>query len=69
MDMSSDRILITHAGSLPRGEAVAAMLVAEERGETVDRAALTSKMNRRVGHVFEKQRDAGIDIPGDGEQP
>ena len=69
MDMSSDRILTTHAGSLPRGEALAAMLVAEERGTTVDRAALAAEMDRRVGLVFEQQRAAGIDIPGDGEQP
>jgi 5-methyltetrahydropteroyltriglutamate--homocysteine methyltransferase len=69
MDVSTDRILTTHAGSLPRGETLTAMLVAEEQGETGDRAAFEAEMDRRVGHVLGKQRDAGIDIPGDGEQP
>jgi 5-methyltetrahydropteroyltriglutamate--homocysteine methyltransferase len=69
MDLSTDRILTTHAGSLPRGETLTAMLVAEEQGETGDRAAFEAEMDRRVGHVLGKQRDAKIDIPGDGEQP
>lgn len=69
MHISSDRILTTHAGSLPRGETLAALLVAQEQGEAVDPAALSAEANRRVAHVFDKQHAAGIDIPGDGEQP
>lgn len=69
MESAADRILTTHAGSLPRGEKLAAMLVAEEKGEAVDRDTLNAEMERRVGHVLEKQREVGIDIPGDGEQP
>lgn len=69
MHISSDRILTTHAGSLPRGAALAELLVAQEQGAAVDAAALSAEANRRVAHVFEKQRAAGIDIPGDGEQP
>lgn len=66
---ANDRVLTTHAGSLPRGEKLAAMLVAEERGEAVDRGMLTTEMESRVSHVFGKQAEIGIDIPGDGEQP
>lgn len=35
MDARSGRILTTHAGSLPGGEKLAALLVAEEKGEAV----------------------------------
>lgn len=69
MHISSDRILTTHAGSLPRGATLADMLVAEEQGETVDAAALAAEAERRVGHVLGRQSEIGIDIPGDGEQP
>lgn len=69
MHISSDRILTTHAGSLPRGARLAELLVAQEQGEAVDMAALSAEAKRRVAHVFQKQHAAGIDIPGDGEQP
>lgn len=69
MDKSTDRILTTHAGSLPRGEKLADMLVAEEQGVAGDPEAVAAEMDRRVGHVLQRQREAGIDIPGDGEQP
>tara|TARA_B100000686_G_scaffold330798_1_gene393535 strand:- start:1515 stop:2666 length:1152 start_codon:yes stop_codon:yes gene_type:complete len=69
LDISRDKCLTTHAGSLPRGKTLTAMLVAEEQGKTVDREKLVEEMDRRVGYVFDKQREAGIDIPGNGEQP
>ena len=46
MHMSTDRILTTHAGSLPRGAALAEMLVAAEQGEAVDAAALAAVLAR-----------------------
>lgn len=69
MQLSSDRFLTTHAGSLPRGKALADMLVAEEQGAAVDPAALAAEADRRVAHVLARQQDIGIDFPGDGEQP
>lgn len=69
MHTSTDRLLTTHAGSLPRGAALAEMLVAAEQGAAVDAAALAAESERRVAHVLRKQAEAGIDIPGDGEQP
>jgi 5-methyltetrahydropteroyltriglutamate--homocysteine methyltransferase len=69
MQKSSDRILTTHAGSLPRGAVLADMLVAGEQGETVDAEALAAEAERRVAHVLTRQHHIGIDIPGDGEQP
>ena len=44
MKVSTDRILTTHVGSLPRSKAVTDTVFAQERGEKVDDAAA-----RRVG--------------------
>jgi 5-methyltetrahydropteroyltriglutamate--homocysteine methyltransferase len=65
---SEDRILVTHVGSLPRGEALNDLLIRSELGEGVDRGTLDSAIEGRVAHVFERQLDAGIDIANDGEQ-
>jgi 5-methyltetrahydropteroyltriglutamate--homocysteine methyltransferase len=68
MQKSIDRILITHAGSLPRGEELGEMLIEEEAGRPVDKHALADLVDRRVAHVVAKQREAGVDIANDGEQ-
>src|SRR5262249_8375533 len=68
MHASTDRILTTHAGSIPRGEALGQMLIDEEAGKPVDNSALQSSIDLRVSHVLEKQSEAGIDIVNDGEQ-
>jgi 5-methyltetrahydropteroyltriglutamate--homocysteine methyltransferase len=65
---SEDRILVTHVGSLPRGEALNDLLIRSELGEGVDRGTLDSAIAGRVAHVFQQQLDAGIDIANDGEQ-
>jgi 5-methyltetrahydropteroyltriglutamate--homocysteine methyltransferase len=65
---STDRILTTHAGSIPRGEPLGEMLIDEEAGKPVDKSALQSNVELRVSHVLEKQSEAGIDIINDGEQ-
>ncbi len=43
---STDRIMTTHAGSLPRPEALRAMVVARARGEAVDQAAFEAALAR-----------------------
>jgi 5-methyltetrahydropteroyltriglutamate--homocysteine methyltransferase len=68
MHNSTDRILTTHAGSIPRGEPLGAMLIDEEAGRPVDADALRSNVEARVAQVLEKQAQAGIDIVNDGEQ-
>ena len=68
MHKSTDRILTTHAGSIPRGEALGEMLIDEEAGKPVDKSALQSNIDLRVSHVLEKQAEAGLDIINDGEQ-
>jgi len=69
MKRSEDRILTTHTGSLPRPPALRDLLVRLDRGEPVDAAALAREAESAVRHVVARQRDAGIDIGNDGEQP
>ena len=68
MRKSEDRILVTHVGSLPRGEALNDLLIRSKLGEGVDRGTLDSAIENRVANVFKRQLDAGIDIANDGEQ-
>jgi 5-methyltetrahydropteroyltriglutamate--homocysteine methyltransferase len=68
MQRSSERILTTHTGSLPRGEPLSAMLLAQEQGKPVDAAKLEKAIEARVAHVLEKQVEAGMGIANDGEQ-
>jgi len=51
---STNRILTTHAGSIPRGEPLGAMLIDEEAGKPVDKGALQSNIDLRVSHVLAK---------------
>jgi 5-methyltetrahydropteroyltriglutamate--homocysteine methyltransferase len=68
MKTSKDRILTTHAGSLPRGEPLGTMLIDEELGKPVDKNKLEAAANSRVAYVLGKQAEVGIDIINDGEQ-
>jgi 5-methyltetrahydropteroyltriglutamate--homocysteine methyltransferase len=68
MQRSKDRILTTHAGSLPRGEPLGSMLIAHERGNPIDESAFKKAIETRVAHVLKKQAEVGIDIANDGEQ-
>jgi 5-methyltetrahydropteroyltriglutamate--homocysteine methyltransferase len=68
MLQSSDRILITHVGSLPRNETLADLLIRQEAGEAIDRAALAREVESATRHIVAAQVKAGIDIGNDGEQ-
>jgi hypothetical protein len=63
----ADRILTTHAGSLPRPHDLADMIWARMDGQAVDEAALQALIDSGVGEVISKQKQAGIDIVSDGE--
>ena len=68
MHKSVDHIMITHTGSLPRGQELNDLLIADEAGESVDQRKLTDMIDQRVAHVMQKQREAGVDVANDGEQ-
>jgi 5-methyltetrahydropteroyltriglutamate--homocysteine methyltransferase len=67
MRTSTDRILTTHVGSLPRPQDAVDLLFAQDRGEPVDPAGFDQVMRQRVAEVVRLQVDAGVDIPSDGE--
>lgn len=67
MNRSTDRILTTHVGSLPRPQEVVDLLFEQDRGEDYDEARFDEVMRRAVTDVVNRQREAGIDIASDGE--
>ena len=67
MQRSTDRILTTHAGSLPRPDDLRAMILQKQQGEAVDEAAFALRVKSAVGEVVRTQSEAGIDIVADGE--
>ena len=66
--MADKRILTTHAGSLPRPARLVELYAARAKGEKIDEAELVREGEAATRWVVEKQREAGIDIPSDGEQ-
>lgn len=67
MKTSTDRILTTHVGSLPRPQAVVDVLFAQDRGEPYDQATFDEVIAAGIEQAVRKQVDAGIDIVDDGE--
>ena len=65
--MKRDRILTTHAGSLPRSEELAALVFARAEGRPYDRDALATRLKREVAEIVRKQIDCGVDSINDGE--
>ena len=67
MKLSTERILTTHAGSMPRGEPLSSMLIDQEDGKRIDRKKIDEVTEERVAHVMKKEAEVGIDIANDGE--
>jgi 5-methyltetrahydropteroyltriglutamate--homocysteine methyltransferase len=67
MKRSTDRILTTHTGSLPRPPDLVEMIRANEAGDIADRAAFNARVRTAVAEVVQKQAEAGLDIVNDGE--
>jgi 5-methyltetrahydropteroyltriglutamate--homocysteine methyltransferase len=67
MRNSGDRILTTHAGSLPRPAALIELNKARLGGLPVEEEAFLTGLREAVGELVRRQRDVGIDIPNDGE--
>ena len=67
MKTSTDRILTTHVGSLPRPQEVVDLLFAQDRGEEYDEGKFNETMRRAVSDVVQKQAEVGIDVVSDGE--
>lgn len=67
MKLSTERILTTHVGSLPRPQEVVDFLFAQDRGENYDHAKYDQTIRAGVLDALKHQVDSGIDIVSDGE--
>jgi len=68
MKRSTERILTTHTGSLPRPPDLSATLQALDAGTTPNPAVFDARVQRAVAEIVRQQVDAGVDIVNDGEQ-
>ena len=69
MHRSTSHILTTHTGSLPRPRELTRLYALRARGEPVDAAEIERAGREAVRAVVARQRDAGIDVGNNGEQP
>ena len=67
MQRSTDAILTTHTGSLPRPDDLVELLYAAESGDGIDPAALHQRVRSAVAESVAQQLQTGIDIVDDGE--
>src|ERR687891_2909314 len=64
---SRERILTSHAGSLPRPDELIEANRARETGGAPDEAAFQAQLRAAVRDVVQRQKEVGVDVPGDGE--
>ncbi len=64
---SGDRILSTHVGSLIRPPDLLPFIRSRQSGQPYDEKAYTECLRRSVAEVVQRQAEAGIDLPSDGE--
>ena len=67
MKTSTDRILTTHVGSLPRSKAVTDLVFAKEQGKGIDEELFDQTIKEAVDAVVARQKEVGVDIVSDGE--
>jgi len=69
MRRSTERILTTHAGSLPRPARLTELYARRANGEAVDETEIEREAEAAVRAIVPKQVAAGIDVGNNGEQP
>ena len=67
MKRSTERILVTHVGSLARPKDLMEMLVARNDAKPYDGGALAKRTREAVAEVVQKQIECGVDVVNDGE--
>src|SRR5215470_3210848 len=68
MQRSTERILTTHTGSLPRPRDLLGLLQEREEGVLSDERALHQRTRMAVLDVVRKQAEIGLSVINDGEQ-
>ena len=67
MQRSTQRILTTHTGSLPRPQDLITLLTAKEQGQGYDATALADRVRTATAEVVHQQVACGVDVVNDGE--
>jgi 5-methyltetrahydropteroyltriglutamate--homocysteine methyltransferase len=67
MKTSTNRILTTHTGSLPRPKPLMDLIFARDKGDAVDAKAFEAESAKAVDDVVSQQVACGVDIISDGE--
>ena len=67
MKHSTDRILTTHAGSLPRPADILEKLAAKQQA-AFDEPGMAERLRGAVADIVRKQVELGVDVVDDGEQ-
>jgi len=67
MKTSTDRILTTHTGSLPRPKPLIDLVIGRERGAATDPAGFAATTAQAIDVIVAQQVAAGVDIVSDGE--
>jgi 5-methyltetrahydropteroyltriglutamate--homocysteine methyltransferase len=67
MKTSTNHILTTHVGSLPRPESIKTLLRARLSGQSIDEAELSARVAEAVAEVVRQQAEVGLDVISDGE--
>jgi hypothetical protein len=67
MKTSTDRILTTHVGSIPRPESIRALVRARLAGQPIEEAELAARVGEAVTEVVHRQAAVGLDVVSDGE--
>ena len=61
MKRSTDRIMMTHVGSIPRPDSLVGFMIAEDKGDAFDTAAFEAALTTAVNDVVGLQKSIGID--------
>jgi 5-methyltetrahydropteroyltriglutamate--homocysteine methyltransferase len=67
MRLSTDRMLTTHTGSLPRPKPLFDLIIGREQGRSVDAGVFEAETAKAVDAIVAQQIAAGIDVVSDGE--
>ncbi len=67
METSRRRILTTHAGSLPRTDRLAKLLIERDNDVPIDEAELHEEIRHATDWIVDKQIESGVDVGSDGE--
>jgi len=68
MKQSTNHILTTHTGSLPRPSDLVDMILRKEAKQPVDENILAMRVHSAVAEVVKRQAEIGITVLNDGEQ-